>query len=68
MSLVRIASLLTDCDRYIAYPELMEMVVVYLRREAQRLERIPDEAILGPRVVGKEGEGVKKLMWGKVRP
>ena len=67
MSLVRVASLLTD-NRYIAYPELMETLVVYLRREAQRLERLPDEAILGPRVVGKEGEGVKKLLWGKVRP
>ena len=67
MSLVRVASLLTD-DRYVAYPELMETLVVYLRREAQRLERLPDEAILGPRVVGKEGEGVKKLLWGKVRP
>ncbi|KAF8452308.1 hypothetical protein L210DRAFT_3384031 [Boletus edulis BED1] len=57
-----------ESDRYIAYPELMETLVVYLRHEAQRLERIPDETILGPRVVGREGEGVKKLMWGKVRP
>ncbi|KAG9309191.1 hypothetical protein JVU11DRAFT_10905 [Chiua virens] len=55
-------------DRYIAYPELMETLVAYLRREAQRLERIPDEAILGPRVMGRESEGVKQLMWGKVRP
>lgn len=62
-----IASLLTY-DRYVAYPELMETLVVYLRREAKRLERIPDEVILGPRVVGREGEEVKKLMWGKVRP
>ena len=45
----------------------METLVVYLRREVQRLERLPDEAILGPRVVGREGEGVKKLMLGKVR-
>ncbi|KAG6373714.1 hypothetical protein JVT61DRAFT_8108 [Boletus reticuloceps] len=57
-----------ESDRYIAYPELMETLVVYLRHEAQRLEQIPDETILGPRVVGREGEGVKKLMWGKVRP
>ncbi|KAF8128989.1 hypothetical protein EV363DRAFT_1400239 [Boletus edulis] len=57
-----------ESDRYIAYPELMETLVVYLRHEAQRLERIPDETILGPRVVGREGEGVKKLLWGKVRP
>ncbi|KAF8549515.1 hypothetical protein OG21DRAFT_1421161 [Imleria badia] len=57
-----------ESDRYIAYPELMETLVGYLRHEAQRLERIPDEDILGQRVVGKEGEGVKKLMWGKVRP
>ncbi|KAI9569056.1 hypothetical protein HD554DRAFT_2204769 [Boletus coccyginus] len=57
-----------ESDRYIAYPELMETLVVYLRREAQRLERIPDQVILGPREVGKEGEGVKKLVWGKVRP
>lgn len=61
-----VASLLTG-NRYIAYPELMETLVVYLRREVQRLERLPDEAILGPRVVGREGEGVKKLMLGKVR-
>jgi len=46
----------------------MEMLVVYLAREAQRLEQIPDQVILGPREVGKEGKGVKKLMWGKVRP
>lgn len=55
-------------DRYIAYPELMETLIAYLRREAQRLEGIPDEVVLGPRVVGREGEGVKKLTWGKVRP
>lgn len=55
-------------NRYIAYPELMETLVIYLRREAQRLERIPDDVVLGPRVVGREGEGVKKLTWGKVRP
>lgn len=46
----------------------METLVAYVRREAQRLERIPDEVILGPRVVGREAEGVKKLMWGKARP
>jgi len=55
-------------DRYIAYPELMETLVVYLRREARRLKRLPDQVILGPREVGKESEGVKKLMRGKVRP
>ena len=55
-------------DRYIVYPELMETLIAYLRREAQRLEGIPDEVVLGPRVVGREGEGVKKLTWGKVRP
>lgn len=67
MEFASVNSLLTY-DRYIAYPELMETLVVYLRREAQRLEGIPDEAILGPRVVGRESEGVRQLMWGKVRP
>lgn len=46
----------------------METLVVYLRREAKRLEQIPDEVILGPQVVGREGEEVKKLVWGGVRP
>ncbi|KAG9316157.1 hypothetical protein JVU11DRAFT_3840 [Chiua virens] len=36
-------------DQYITYPEPMETLVAYLRREAQRLERFPDESILGPR-------------------
>ncbi|KAG9312742.1 LamB/YcsF family-domain-containing protein [Chiua virens] len=39
-------------NRYIAYPELVETLVAYLRREVQRLEQIRDEAILGPRVMG----------------
>ncbi|KAF9220681.1 hypothetical protein BS17DRAFT_803957 [Gyrodon lividus] len=53
--------------RYIAYPELMQTLVTYLRREALRLEGLPDEVILGPRVVGREGEGVNKMMWGSVK-
>ncbi|KAI9567153.1 ubiquinol-cytochrome C chaperone-domain-containing protein [Boletus coccyginus] len=33
-----------ESDRYIAYPELMETLVVHLRCEAQRLEQIPTES------------------------
>ncbi|KIK95525.1 hypothetical protein PAXRUDRAFT_826912 [Paxillus rubicundulus Ve08.2h10] len=57
-----------ESDRYVAYPELMQTLATYLRREALRLERLPDEVILGPRVVGREGEGVNRMVWGRVRP
>ncbi|KAF9233219.1 hypothetical protein BU15DRAFT_54185 [Melanogaster broomeanus] len=53
-----------ESHRYIAYPELMQALVTYVRREALRLEGLPDEVILGSRVVGREGEGVNKLKWG----
>ncbi|KIJ67427.1 hypothetical protein HYDPIDRAFT_108196 [Hydnomerulius pinastri MD-312] len=56
-----------ESDRYVAYPELMETLVAYVRREALRLERLPDDVVLGPRVVGKEGEGVSRMRWGKVK-
>ena len=36
-----------EVDRYLAYPETMESIVTYVRRELQRLEGVSDEAILG---------------------
>ncbi|KIJ08770.1 hypothetical protein PAXINDRAFT_88382 [Paxillus involutus ATCC 200175] len=57
-----------ESGRYVAYPELMQTLATHIRREALRLERLPDEVILGPRVVGREGEGVNKMVWGRVRP
>ncbi len=36
-----------EVDRYLAYPETMESVVTYVRRELKRLECVSDEAILG---------------------
>ena len=56
-----------EADKYVAYPELMATLVAYLRRELVRLENIPDEAIIGPGVAGREIEGVEKLRFGKVR-
>lgn len=35
-----------EVDRYLAYPQTMERVVTYVRRELKRLERVSDEAIL----------------------
>ncbi|KAG6337375.1 hypothetical protein ID866_1698 [Astraeus odoratus] len=58
---------LHESDRYIPYPELMSTLVTYIRREARRMENAPDSLVLGPRVVGKEGEGVKNLGWGAIR-
>ncbi|KAH9940622.1 hypothetical protein B0H21DRAFT_575531 [Amylocystis lapponica] len=56
-----------DADKYVAYPELMAALVVYARRELMRLDSLPDEAIMGPAVVGREGEGVRNLKFGRVR-
>ncbi|KAL6303177.1 hypothetical protein BKA93DRAFT_789622 [Sparassis latifolia] len=57
----------TEVDKYVAYPELMAALVAYIRRELMRLERIPDAQILGPGVVGRDGEGVRDLRFGRVR-
>lgn len=56
-----------ESDRYISYPEIMSALVTYVRREAQRLEKVADSSILGPRTVGREGEGIKALRWGPIR-
>ncbi|KAH8092241.1 hypothetical protein BXZ70DRAFT_876111, partial [Cristinia sonorae] len=34
-----------EADKYVAYPELMECVVSYVRRELGRLERLSDEEV-----------------------
>ena len=54
-------------SRYIPYPELMSTLVGYIWREAHRLENVPDSSVLGPRAVGREGEGIKALRWGPIR-
>ncbi|KAG1772054.1 hypothetical protein EDD22DRAFT_861511 [Suillus occidentalis] len=56
----------SENDRYIGYPELMVTLVSYIRRESLRLERLDDSAIMGPRRVGREGEGVQNLKWGDI--
>lgn len=49
--------------RYVAFPETMATIVAYIRREAQRLDSVSDAKVLGPREVGREGEGVVALRW-----
>ncbi|KAI6018367.1 hypothetical protein EDC04DRAFT_3118582 [Pisolithus marmoratus] len=56
-----------ESDRYISYPELMSTLVTYIRRETQRLEKVADSSIFGPRTVGRENEGIKALRWGPIR-
>ncbi|KAG1748087.1 hypothetical protein EDB19DRAFT_1893821 [Suillus lakei] len=56
----------SENDRYIGYPELMVTLVSYIRRESLRLERLDDSVIMGPRRVGREGEGVQNLRWGEI--
>lgn len=58
--------LIVTHTRYIGYPELMVTLVSYIRRESLRLERLDDSAIMGPRRVGREGEGVQNLRWGDI--
>ncbi|KAH7886797.1 hypothetical protein F5I97DRAFT_1793028, partial [Phlebopus sp. FC_14] len=53
-----------ESDRYVPYPQLMATLVAYLRREIVRLESLPDATVLGPRVVGREGEGLGRMRWG----
>jgi cytochrome b pre-mRNA-processing protein 3 len=44
----------------------MVTLVSYIRRESLRLERLEGSAIMGPRRVGREGEGVQNLKWGDI--
>ncbi|KAG2356562.1 hypothetical protein BDR07DRAFT_1339699 [Suillus spraguei] len=57
----------SENDRYIGYPELMVTLVSYIRREILRLERLDDSVIMGPRRVGREGEGIQNLRWGDIQ-
>jgi cytochrome b pre-mRNA-processing protein 3 len=36
----------SEADKYVAFPETMVDIVTYVRRELQRLERVPDEEII----------------------
>ena len=56
-----------EVDKYVAYPEVMATVVEYVRRELVRLERIPDEAIIGKGQFGTESEGLEQMKFGPVR-
>ncbi|KAI0915371.1 hypothetical protein AcV5_003862 [Taiwanofungus camphoratus] len=56
-----------EADKYVAYPELMAALVAYARRELVRLQKIPDEVIMGPTIAGREAEGVKQMKFGRVR-
>lgn len=57
-----------EADKYVAYPELMETVVSYVRRELVRLERLSDEEVAGSGRIGRESEGIEKLKFGRIRP
>lgn len=56
-----------DADKYVAYPELMETLVSYVRRELVRLERLSDDEITGSGGIGREGEGVDRLSFGRIK-
>jgi cytochrome b pre-mRNA-processing protein 3 len=62
----RYSVLIAIYPRYVAYPELMATLVSYIRRESLRLEGLDDIVIMGPRRVGREGEGAQKLKWGTI--
>ncbi|KAJ4490706.1 hypothetical protein J3R30DRAFT_124203 [Lentinula aciculospora] len=49
-----------EIDKYVRYPELMLDIVIYMRREIARLEKISDEEIM-------EG-GLETLQFGRIRP
>lgn len=49
-----------EIDKYVRYPELMLDIVIYMRREIARLEKISDEEIM-------EG-GLEALTFGRIRP
>ena len=57
----------TEVDKYVKYPELMETVVEYVRRELVRLESLSDEDIIGKQEFGTESEGLDRLRFGHVR-
>lgn len=56
-----------EADKYVKYPELMEAVVIYVRRELKRLEELTDREVMGSMAISKEGEGLEKLKFGKIR-
>ncbi|KAI0087514.1 hypothetical protein BDY19DRAFT_892805 [Irpex rosettiformis] len=51
-----------EAGLYVQYPEIMADIVRYMRKELVRLENIPDSQILG-----KNGESVQLLQFGKIR-
>ena len=51
-----------EAGLYVQYPELMADIVRYMRKELARLEDISDSQILG-----KNGESVHLLQFGKIR-
>ncbi|KDQ54851.1 hypothetical protein JAAARDRAFT_181526 [Jaapia argillacea MUCL 33604] len=56
-----------EADKYLAYPELMETLVVYIRRELVRLEKIGDDKVMSAHKPGMEYEHLGKLKFGRVR-
>ncbi|KAH7919926.1 hypothetical protein BV22DRAFT_1040463 [Leucogyrophana mollusca] len=48
-----------ESDRYLPYPALMSNLVEYLRRETSRMEALTDAAVMGPRKMGREAEGLE---------
>ncbi|EGN97315.1 hypothetical protein SERLA73DRAFT_183995 [Serpula lacrymans var. lacrymans S7.3] len=55
-----------DSDKYVTYPEVMERVIGYVRREVVRMESVEDVDVMGVRRTGREGEGVDALKFGKI--
>ncbi|KAJ8495536.1 hypothetical protein ONZ51_g1638 [Trametes cubensis] len=56
-----------EADKYVAYPETMATIVEYVRRELVRLERVPDELIIGKGIIGTEGHDLEALRFGPVK-
>ncbi|KAI0653458.1 hypothetical protein C8Q70DRAFT_937646 [Cubamyces menziesii] len=56
-----------EVDKYVAYPETMATVVEYVRRELVRLERVPDELIIGKGIMWAEGHDLEALQFGPVK-
>jgi len=56
----------SEAGKYVKYPELMEDIVGYIRRELGRLEKISDEEIIGRGEIGTEAHDIQPLRFGPV--
>ncbi|KAH9916713.1 uncharacterized protein BXZ73DRAFT_80965, partial [Epithele typhae] len=56
-----------DAYKYVAYPELMETMVEYMRAEVDRLAKIPDHVFIGAGKIGTESDGMDEMVFGAIR-